>query len=68
LLALTNPLTLFGYGAAFSAIGVNKIIADRISIVLLIGGVFFGSLLWFSFLVWFSHTFREKVTTRGATS
>ena len=65
LLALTNPLTLFGYAAAFSAISVNKIIADHISIVALIGGVFLGSFLWFSMLVWFSHTFREKVTTRG---
>jgi threonine/homoserine/homoserine lactone efflux protein len=65
LLALTNPLTLFGYAAAFSAIGVNKIIADRISIMLLIGGVFLGSFLWFSLLVWFSYTFKEKVTTRG---
>ena len=65
LLALTNPLTLFGYAAAFSAVGVNKIIADRISIMLLIGGVFCGSFLWFSLLVWFSHTFKEKVTSRG---
>ena len=65
LLALTNPLTLFGYAAAFSAVGVNKIIADRISIMLLIGGVFCGSFLWFSLLIWFSHTFKEKVTSRG---
>ncbi len=65
LLALTNPLTLFGYAAAFSAIGVSKIIGDPVSIILLIVGVFFGSFLWFSLLVWFSHTFKEKVTTRG---
>ncbi len=65
LLAITNPLTLFGYAAAFSAIGVNKIIGYHVSIILLIGGVFCGSFLWFSFLVWFSYTFKEKVTTRG---
>ncbi len=65
LLALTNPLTLFGYTAAFSAIGVNAIIADRMSVALLIVGVFLGSLLWFSLLVWFSHIFKEKITTRG---
>ena len=65
LLALTNPLTLFGYAAVFSAVGVNKIIADRISMLLLIGGVFCGSFLWFSFLIWCSHTFKEKVTSRG---
>ena len=66
-LALTNPLTLFGYAAAFSAVGVNKIIADRVSIMLLIGGVFCGSFLWFSLLIWFSHTFKEKIASRGVT-
>ena len=64
-LALTNPLTLFAYAAAFSAIGANKVIGDPVSIIMLIVGVFFGSFLWFSLLVWFSHTFKEKVTTRG---
>ena len=65
LLSLTNPLTLLGYAAAFSAIGVSKIIDEHVSMILLIGGVFCGSFLWFSFLVWISHTFKEKVTTRG---
>jgi small neutral amino acid transporter SnatA (MarC family) len=35
--------------------------------MLLIGGVFCGSFLWFSLLVWFSHTFKEKITSRGVT-
>lgn len=65
LLALTNPLTLFGYAAAFSALGVDKILSDFLSIALLVGGVFCGSLLWFSFLVWFAQRFRQKVTPRG---
>ena len=47
LLALTNPLTLFGYAAAFSAVGVNKIIADRISI----HAADRRCLLWFFFLL-----------------
>ena len=65
LLTLTNPLTLLGYAAAFSAIGVSKIMTDHVSVMLLIAGVFLGSFAWFSFLVWFSKTFKEKVTTRG---
>jgi threonine/homoserine/homoserine lactone efflux protein len=65
LLALTNPLTLFGYVAEFSAIGVSKVIADNGSIVLLIIGVFCGSFLWFSLLVVLSQKFKEKVTTLG---
>ncbi len=65
LLALTNPLTLFGYAAAFSALGVNNILSEFLSVALLVGGVFCGSLLWFSFLVWFAQRFRQKVTARG---
>jgi threonine/homoserine/homoserine lactone efflux protein len=65
LLALTNPLTLFGYAAAFSAIGIPRFLGHRTSIVMLIAGVFLGSSLWFSFLVWLSHHFKEKVTMRG---
>ena len=65
LLALTNPLTLFGYAAAFSAVGIPKFLGHRTAIVMLIAGVFLGSSLWFSFLIWLSHHFKEKVTTRG---
>jgi len=64
-LALTNPMTLFAFAAAFSGIGIESVIGNRVSVMLLIGGVFFGSLLWFSLLTVFSHLFKEKVTTRG---
>lgn len=65
LLALTNPLTLFAYAAAFSALGISIILSDYLSVALLVGGVFCGSLLWFSFLVWFAQRFRKKVTARS---
>ena len=65
LLALTNPLTLFGYVAAFSAIGVSKVITDNGSILLLIIGAYCGSFLWFSLLIILSYKFKEKVTTFG---
>ena len=65
LLALTNPLTLFAYLSAFAATGVNNIIDDHLTISLLICGVFGGSLLWFSLLVWLSQRFKEKVSSRG---
>ena len=65
LLDIVNPLTLFGYAAAFSAIGVNGLIQERFSVEILIVGVFLGSLVWFSFLVWLARTFKDKVTTRG---
>ena len=65
LLALTNPLTLFGYVAAFSTIGVSKVITDNGSILLLIVGAYCGSFLWFSILVMLSHKFKEKAVTFG---
>ena len=61
-LALTNPMTLFAYAAAFSAIGVEGILGDAASLGLLVGGVFIGALLWFSLLTGLSHLFKKKIT------
>jgi threonine/homoserine/homoserine lactone efflux protein len=65
LLALTNPLTLLAYTAAFSAIGVARIVDDRVSVTLLVAGVFLGSILWFSLLTCLARIFKERVTIRG---
>jgi threonine/homoserine/homoserine lactone efflux protein len=64
-LALTNPLTLFAYSAAFSGIGVESIMGDGISVILLVAGVFLGSLLWFTLLTSLTRLFRDRVTTHG---
>jgi len=65
LLALTNPLTLFAYAAALSGIGVENIKTDRVYLMLLVVGVFLGSLLWSSLLTILARIFREKVSTRA---
>ncbi len=64
-LALTNPMTLFAFAAAFTSIGFQQIPQGAVSAVLLVAGVFLGSLLWFSLLAGGSHFFKEKVSSRG---
>ena len=61
LLVFTNPLTLFAFAAAFAVIGVKNIVGHPVSGLMLVGGVFFGSLTWFILLTGFVHLFKEKV-------
>lgn len=65
LLALTNPMTLFAFMAAFSSIGVQDMMDDPGSLMLLIIGVFVGSLSWFSLLGSLAIRFSGAIGTRG---
>jgi threonine/homoserine/homoserine lactone efflux protein len=49
-LTLTNPLTFLCYLAVFAAIGLNDILGNYFSGVLLVTGVFFGSAFWWLIL------------------
>jgi threonine/homoserine/homoserine lactone efflux protein len=64
-LALTNPLTLFAFSAAFSAIGIQSLIADTSQVVRLIGGVSLGSFCWFALLTGLSRLFRHPLAAKG---
>ena len=64
-LALTNPLTLLAFAAAFSTIGAQTMTGQVIPLVLLISGVFLGSLTWFSLLAGLARLFRQRLTARG---
>ena len=48
LVTLTNPMTVFAFAAIFVTIGVVDLIHNHTSAVLLVAGVFAGSLSWFS--------------------
>lgn len=61
ILALSNPLVMFGYGAVMSAIGVSRLFHDSVSLSLLVAGVFFGALLWFVVIANLVHRFRGLV-------
>ena len=67
LLVFTNPLTLFAFAAAFAVIGVKNIVGHPVSGLMLVAGVFFGSLTWFVLLAGLVHFFREKVMQVGLT-
>ncbi len=64
-LALTNPMTMFAFVAAFSGFGIQSIIETNLGVTLLVGGVFLGSFLWFTTLIAISRIFKEKVTEQG---
>lgn len=63
-LTLTNPTTILSFAAIFAAVGVGAK-ADAISVVLLVGGVFLGSALWWLLLSTGVSFFRDKVGPRG---
>lgn len=67
LLVLTNPLTLFAFAASFAVIGVKNIVDHPVSGLMLVAGVFLGSLTWFIVLVSLVHVFKAKVMRVGLT-
>ena len=67
LLALTNPMTLFAYAAAFSSVKNLQVADNRIFLPIIIAGVFFGSLSWFSLLTGMAYIFKKNITGNGFT-
>lgn len=50
MLTLTNPMTILSFVAVFAGLGIGLSSGDYSSVVLLIGGVFAGSALWWFLL------------------
>jgi threonine/homoserine/homoserine lactone efflux protein len=67
LLVFTNPLTLFAFAAAFAVVGVKDIVGHPAAGLMLVAGVFFGSLTWFVLLAGLVTFFKEKVMQIGLT-
>jgi threonine/homoserine/homoserine lactone efflux protein len=65
LLVFTNPLTLFAFAAAFAVVGISNIVGHPVSGLMLVAGVFFGSLTWFILLTGLVHLFKAKVMRVG---
>ncbi|RPI04023.1 MAG: LysE family translocator [Ignavibacteriae bacterium] len=65
LLALTNPMSMFGFGAVFSSTRIVQTTTGRISLFMLVTGVFFGSLLWFSLLTSATYVYKKKLANGG---
>ena len=56
-----------GFAAAFAVIGVKSIVGHPVSGLMLVAGIFFGSLTWFVLLAGLVHFFNEKVMRVGLT-
>jgi threonine/homoserine/homoserine lactone efflux protein len=64
-LTLTNPLTLFAFAAVFAGVGTVEEVSETRTGALLVGGVFLGSLFWFTTLVTLSFLFRTFLRNQG---
>ena len=61
-LTLTNPLTFICYLAVFAAVGLNDILDNLLSGILLVSGVFIGAAFWWLILSESVGLFRHKLT------
>ena len=64
-LTLTNPTTILSFAAIFAGVGVGAEGDDFLSVVLLVGGVFLGSALWWLALSTGVGFFRDKLGPRS---
>jgi len=61
-LTLTNPTTILSFAAVFASLGLGTTAGDRGSAILMVGGVFFGSALWWLLLSGTVGFFRRALT------
>jgi threonine/homoserine/homoserine lactone efflux protein len=61
-LTLTNPTTILSFAAVFAGLGLGTTAGDRGSAVLMVGGVFLGSALWWLLLSGTVGFFRRALT------
>lgn len=59
-LTLSNPVTVFVFGAVFASSGLIKVQNSFFDLVLIVVGVFVGAMLWWLILVNFVNLFRAK--------
>ena len=59
-LTLSNPMTIFFFGAAFAGFGIVKEQSNFVEILQLVLGVFLGGFAWWFTLTTFVNLFRKK--------
>lgn len=64
-LTLTNPMTLVAFAAIFAWLGVAGIGGNLLSALILVGGVFTGSALWWLTLTALVGVMRKRFNHRG---
>jgi threonine/homoserine/homoserine lactone efflux protein len=61
-MAITNPMTLVGYLAVFTMVGLRTVLPSHAETVALVAGVFIGALLWSLVLTSLAHLIKGKLT------
>ena len=64
-LTLTNPVTILSFVAIFAGMGIVNTEGDYVSALMLVLGVFIGSLLWWTLLSGGASFFQKKVDAQG---
>jgi threonine/homoserine/homoserine lactone efflux protein len=64
-LTLTNPLTIFAFAAIFAGVGAGVGAGGAIGALLVVAGVFTGSIGWWLILVTLTSVFRARFNTTG---
>ncbi len=59
-LTLSNPVTVFVFGAVFASSGIIKVQNSFLDLVFVVVGVFVGAMIWWLILVNFVNLFRSK--------
>lgn len=62
LLTLTNPVTILAFAGIFAGLGLAEMGNNPATAVILVLGVFLGSLLWWLMLTWGIGTIRHRLT------
>lgn len=65
LMAFVNPLTIFSFIAVFTGLHLIHIGRDMSSRILLIVGVFIGSMLWWFILIFMADKFSNKLNSKN---
>lgn len=63
-LTITNPVTVLAFLAIFTSLNIIGNSNSKISALMLVAGVFSGSLLWWLILSYFANLFRKSVDLR----
>jgi threonine/homoserine/homoserine lactone efflux protein len=63
-IALSNPITILGFGGVFASLGVIHKANTTIHLITLLAGVFTGALLWWFSLSSVVDIFRKKINLR----
>ena len=64
-ITLTNPMSIFAFAAVFASVGIKEVSTNLTYAIFLLGGIFLGTMSWFSLLTGLVHFFKEKINTDG---